>query len=210
MGENIKSRTGARAFLGPSESPLFLFSQINGEQRKVPITGSQVAKMNDNSEFHNSDHEDYTFDQHPSSRCDPKSRSPVEIENDKPGKHSKGMGSSSTRLSRKSSKASGKEPKAKRSSPENDDRSHHRREHHDQDNYQSQKSSGPKHEEDFHDSQENNGPKLDQDVFNSQKGTIQKSFHSSRKALVDNQSARNVHHVAFTAEASATQPPAEE
>jgi hypothetical protein len=168
--------------------------------------------MNDKFANQRSDHHDYTFDQHSLPRHEPKSRSPVNVENDKPSRHLKGSGSSSARLGRKSSKASGKEHKSKRSSPESEDRSLHRKEP-DQDIPHSQKSNGPKHEEDVHNPDAITGPKLDQDVFSSQKIAGHKPIHGSRKSLIDNHSFRqgsgkNVHHVAFTAETCATQPAA--
>ena len=148
-----------------------------------------------------------TFDRHPLPRREPKSKS-VEIGDDKPGRHSKAAGSNSARLSRKSSKASVKEPKVKRSSPESEDRSFHEREQLDQDVYQSHRRN-----EDVYNPQENSGPKLDQDAYNSQKRTVHKAMHPSRKSLIDNHSfressAKNVHHVAFTPDTCATPPAA--
>ena len=165
--------------------------------------------MNDDLVNQRSEHTDYTFDRHPLPKHEPKSKSPVEIDHDKPGKHSKGAGPNSARLSRRSSKASTKEPKAKRLSPESEDRSFHRREQLDHDVNRSHKSTGPKHD-DVSDSQENTGPRLDQDAFSSQKSAFQKSVHSSRKSLIDNHNFResSAKNVAFTPETCAEQPAA--
>jgi hypothetical protein len=174
------------------------------------MPNSKAAKMIDDLVNHTSGHPGDTFDRHTLPRN--KSRSPVQLEDDKPGRHSKGSGSNSARLSRRSSKASGKEPKPKRSSPESEDPSFHRREQLDHDVYDSHKGTGAKHE-DVSDSHESSGPKRDEDVLDSQKSAGHKAIHASRKSLFDTHglrgiSAKNVHHVAFSPETCATQPAA--
>lgn len=173
--------------------------------------------MHNSSASHKSEHHDFPYEQHPLSRHEPKSRSPVELENARAGKLSKGSGSSSARVSRKSSKSSSKEPKVARSSPESEDPSLHRREQHDQDDVYRSKSSGFKFdEEDTYSSQKSAGPNLDQDAPEFRKPTIQKSSQSSRKTLIDKhhgESTKSLHHVAFSeneARKPQLQPSAEE
>ncbi len=139
------------------------------------------------------EHHDFEIEQSPFPRKSSKSKSPEENEHDKPGRTSRGTRSNSAQW-RKSSKASRKEPKLQKHSPENEDGSLHR---------------GEQLDQDIHDSHKTTGPFFEQDVFKSEKST--KSVQSSRKSLVDDHSFRgdspeNLPGVCFSPEELAKQP----
>jgi hypothetical protein len=141
------------------------------------------------------EYHDDAYDQYPLPRHVSNSKSPEEIENEKPGRPARATRSNSAKLRKPSSKTTGKDPKNKSSSSgnTNEDHSLHRRNQLDQD---------------IHNSQRHDGPIYERDDFDSLKSA---QSHSSRKMLSDNRtfkehSATNLHHIGDVAESLSTQP----
>ncbi len=166
--------------------------------------------MNNTLASHKSEHDD-SYDQHSLPILEPKSGSPVEIENDRAGKHSKGTGSSliSASVKRKSSKNLSKPPKVARFSPANEDRSHHGRDYRTQEDIYNAKSSCPKHDEDVYSSQNCTAQNVDQDIYESQKHTSPKTIFSSRKSVTykHNASAERMRKIQLATFKEACAPP---